>query len=303
MVDASKIPVGSAGKNFDALSAANDSPTADSIGAFRTICDYSHMKFDDPIVYPGQPGKSHLHTFVGNTGLNGNSTHASLLATGNSTCRGGTINKTGYWQPAMIDTRDGTPLAPNRGVIYYKTGYRGVAPGAVQPFPPGFRMIAGNAGATTEPYEFGGVIFQCSARGSDSALGEKKARIPVCAPGQDVWAMVDFPQCWDGKNIDSPDHKSHMAYAQDPKGCPATHPVPFPVVTISFVYQVPAGGDVSKWRLSSDNYSTSLPGGYSLHADWMMAWKPEFMDIWTNKCLRASVDCKAHLLGNGQAMY
>ena len=36
------------------------------------------MAFDDPIVYPREPGKSHLHTFFGNTGANAFSTAASI---------------------------------------------------------------------------------------------------------------------------------------------------------------------------------------------------------------------------------
>ena len=38
---------------------------------------------------------------------------------------------------------------------------------------------------------------------------------------------VRFPCCWDGKNLDSADHKSHMAYPSmvDNGVCPSTHPV------------------------------------------------------------------------------
>ena len=36
---------------------------------FRLTCGPSHMAMDDPIVYPGQPGRSHHHTFVGNVSV------------------------------------------------------------------------------------------------------------------------------------------------------------------------------------------------------------------------------------------
>jgi hypothetical protein len=39
----------------------------DVIGALRFICTAGQVLADDPIVYPGQPGKSHLHQFYGNT--------------------------------------------------------------------------------------------------------------------------------------------------------------------------------------------------------------------------------------------
>lgn len=51
--------------------------------------------------------------------------------------------------------------------------------------------------------------------------------------------------CWDGKNLDSPDHKSHMAF---PSGvttgsCPTTHPVRF----ITLFYEVTWNVDVA-WK-------------------------------------------------------
>ncbi|WP_309624448.1 DUF1996 domain-containing protein [Methylibium sp.] len=48
-----------------------------------------------------------------------------------------------------------------------------------------------------------------------------------CLVGDELWQGVFFPQCWDGKNLDSPDHKSHMAYPSD-GGCPRSHPVALP---------------------------------------------------------------------------
>ena len=53
----------------------------DTVGAFRFICGPSHEAYDDPVVFPGQPGKSHLHQFWGNSQANGNSTYESLRST------------------------------------------------------------------------------------------------------------------------------------------------------------------------------------------------------------------------------
>ena len=111
-VDTAKIPTGAVGYSSELLGPTTQQPMYTDIGAFRTVCDFSHMAFDDPIVYPGQPGRSHLHAFFGNTGTDGNSTAESIAGSGNSTCRGGTVNRTAYWAPAIIDTRDGTPVKP-----------------------------------------------------------------------------------------------------------------------------------------------------------------------------------------------
>ncbi|KAH8802173.1 hypothetical protein F5882DRAFT_155099 [Hyaloscypha sp. PMI_1271] len=43
-----------------------------------------------------------------------------------------------------------------------------------------------------------------------------------------------FPTCWDGVNLDMPDHKSHVAY---PAGadCPSKHPVQLPLISIETI--------------------------------------------------------------------
>ena len=53
-----------------------------AVPQFLVECDYSHMAEDDPIVYPGAPGASHLHVFFGNTSTNANSTVKSLAQIG-----------------------------------------------------------------------------------------------------------------------------------------------------------------------------------------------------------------------------
>ena len=298
-VDKAKIPKGSVGYSSELLAPTTQQPMYTDIGAFRTVCEFSHMAFDDPIVYPGQPGRSHLHAFFGNTGVDANSTAASIAGSGNSTCRGGTVNRTAYWVPAIIDTKDGTPVKPESLITYYKTGYRGIAPAAVQPMPAGLRMIAGDSTASA-PTGGGVAIFNCFD--PSTGQGPKTVELPTTCPvGNTIWATVVFPQCWDGVHLDSPDHKSHMAYPIN-GGCPATHPVPFPEVTVNFAYTVTDAAALARWRLASDNYDGSIPAGYSLHADWFNGWKPEIIEAFVRNCDQASRDCFAHLLGNGQMM-
>jgi hypothetical protein len=296
-VNAARIPQGDAGSSVDRVSVTGERPApSDGTGNFRTFCEYSHMAFDDPIVYPGRPGVSHLHAFFGNTGVNGNSTAASIASTGNSTCRGGTINRSSYWVPAMIDTRDGTPIKPSGSHFYYKTGYGCVVPSTVQSIPQGLRMIAGDTknAAASGPFD-----YTCH---TSSGVSEPSSSIPNCSAGSELWQHIYFPQCWDGVNLDSPDHKSHMAYPTG-KGCPASHPVALPEITFNIVYSITEANSASRWRLSSDNYSSSLPGGYSAHGDWFNGWRPEIMDTFVNNCDRTALDCSSHLLGDGRAIY
>ena len=67
----------------------------DSMGNFRMICGAGQLSYDDPIVFPGQPGESHLHQFYGNLGADANSTYQSLRTTGRSTCGDPTSDRSG----------------------------------------------------------------------------------------------------------------------------------------------------------------------------------------------------------------
>jgi len=66
---------------------------------FYVNCRFSHTANDDPIVHPGQPGKSHPHTFFGNTSTSASSTLASLRAAG-TTCKP-SADRAAYWVPTL----------------------------------------------------------------------------------------------------------------------------------------------------------------------------------------------------------
>jgi hypothetical protein len=296
--DPKKIPPGVPGIGKDWIENTGELPTPsnDEVSSFRTVCQYSHMSSDDPIVYPGQPGAAHLHMFWGNSLTDANSTAESIATKGNGTCRGGTVNRTAYWAPAVIDTHTGTPIAPDLIHVYYKSGYLGVKPQQIQPMPAGLRMIAGNAKATA-PQDYVG--WKCWDVG-----GASKAPIPKCGVGDSIAMTVEFPQCWNGKDLDSPDHKSHMSYAIEGKGCPAAYPVALPVITFNILYKVTPGLDTSGWRLSSDMYPANQPAGYSAHGDWFNGWKQDIEQTWIHNCVsvKKPVSCGSHMLGDGRVM-
>jgi hypothetical protein len=293
-VDRTKLPVGDPGAaQILARPTTEQSSPSDGTGAFRLVCMYSHMNFDDPIVYPGQPGRSHLHAYFGNTLADANSTLASLSSSGNSTCHGGLLNRSSYWVPSIIDTRTGRPVTPRSNIIYYKTGYS-LPASSIKHLPKGLRMIAGDMRASADQ-EFSG--WSC---GNHTLSG---GSIPAnCPAGEDLSMHLIFPQCWDGVNLDSPDHKSHMAYPRD-GACPSTHPVALPEITYNVHYNVGESNASAHWRLSSDMYSTSTAGGFSIHGDWYNAWDDTAMRAWVDNCDVVARDCHAHLLGDGREIY
>jgi len=276
----------------------------DGTAAFRVNCRFFRMDFVDPIVAPRRPRASHLHIFFGNTTTGAWSTPETIRTTGGSTCTGGTANRSAYWAPAIIDTSTGDPVLSSSSwvdrehflQVYYKSGYDGVQEHEIVNFPPGLRMIAGSAMSTGPQRDI--VTYSC-VDGNREIHGATS--FPDCSPGQLFVMSVKFPQCWDGRNLDSPDHKSHMAYGLGwyHRGCPDTHPVPLPQITQNYRYRVPSGG-MDHWRLSSDVYDG--PAGYSGHADWMNGWDPAVFQRMLDNCYRGGYDCQMNLLGDGTAL-
>jgi hypothetical protein len=72
---------------------------------------------------------------------------------------------------------------------------------------------------------------------------------------------INFPDCWDGKHLDSLDHQSHMAYSRN-YVCPASHPVKVPLIRLMIRYPLRSGSGVV---LSSGGQLTG-------HADFFNAW-------------------------------
>jgi hypothetical protein len=259
-------------------------PGSSDIGAFRTVCTFSHMNFDDALIYPGRQGAAHLHTYWGNTASDYRSTPESIRNSGNSTCRGGIANRSSYWAPSLIDTRDGRPLVPNIIHVYYKTGYLGVPNSAVRPWPQGLRMIAGNAASTggNNP----GVWYRCNA-------GPNSPTIMQCAG--ELSMHIEFPQCWNGRDLSSPDHKSHMAYARG--GCPSSHPIAMAQLTVNIHYDTQGGVN---YRLSSD--VNGAPAGSSGHADFIEGWIPEVFRTAVERVINPGLTAGSHMLGDGRVM-
>lgn len=281
-------------------------PTLSNGGNFRVDCYTSHMGRFDPIVYPGTKQAGHLHTFFGNssvTGLLDQTTLGNLANFGESTCAGGIANRSGYWIPALIDITSGKAISPRGNNVYYKNGgtWRAANITAVQAPPPGLHFIAGNPLSTVEQ---GAVRWLCTGGGAQTVgvngfqrimtAADLAANPGFCSETGNLQKDVFFQQCWDGVNLDSPDHQSHVAYEDFNTGCPSTHPVVLPQIQYNIAWSIKSLGGVANipnLRLSSDNYPLSQPGGLSGHGDWVNGWNPTIMNMIVSRCLRTSTDC------------
>ena len=150
---------------------------------FVSSCTFSHRAADDPIVFFGKPGASHDHSFVGNTRTNASSTLDALLASGTTCQRPG--DTAAYWMPTLYV--DGQPVTPTHAQIYYRRSTRR----HVEAFPPGFRMIAGDAKATS-PQPLRLIFWNCGVTGGVAP----SSTVPTCpdASGAGTAAAREVPE-------------------------------------------------------------------------------------------------------------
>jgi hypothetical protein len=254
---------------------------SDHVAQWNVMCGNDHYAADDPIVYPGQPGRSHMHTFYGNTSTNASTTTDSLFNTVSSCGRNmGTSDHSAYWVPSLVkQNADGTTTKVTsfqRAQIYYQRAGGGRGPG-VLPFPNGLRMIAGDASARSDQ-PLSVVAWDCGSGGLESP------HMYQCAGGssQMIVSEVKFPSCWDGQHLDSADHKSHMAYAASDGSCPSSHPVSLPEISFGIEYMDIAGGP---------DYSLASGGIYSLHGDFFAAWDNQVQNALVAECLNGAREC------------
>ena len=311
----------------------------DPVGAFRFNCKPGQLLKDDPIVYPGQPGASHLHQFFGNTGTNAGSTYQSLRTTGGSTCDNRStpamaINRSAYWTPAMLDGA-GNAVLPDFVNVYYKR-QPGPDPSCQGPpsatslgscielpnglrFVFGYNMATGKGGpADVNSWDHGSMWFNCW----DDLVGTPNANAPGqyhtiaevvaagCPAGSVLVAQAVIPPCWDGQHVDSADHRSHIVYADGPvvpgtgdnRACPADHPYVMPSLQIRLEYTTDANFVAGKWHFSSDEMMPGLAAGTTFHVDYFEAWSPTVKRTWFDNCIDKHLTCANGDLGNGMQM-
>jgi hypothetical protein len=228
---------------------------------------------DDPIVYPRQPGASHRHDFFAATTTDAYSTYKKLRQSP-TTCSSA-ADTAGYWSPALI--LDGETLEPDQMFSYYRVP-KGEAPEAVQPFPKSLRMIAGDSKAPG-PQHVSIVYYTCSDAPSAPRAGEPYN----CGPyaGSQVQAHIIFPSCWDGVRLDSENHKDHMAYPTTDEGCPPTHRVVLPKVSMSV-----------RWPIENGTGAVLASGAaYTLHGDFINAWDQQRLAELVSDCINVGPFC------------
>jgi hypothetical protein len=293
--------------------AAPIEPDNEPQGAFRFLCGAGQISYDDPLVFPGQPGKSHLHQYYGNLKADAYSTYDSLRKSGGSTCNmygAGTqaANRSAYWMPALLDGK-GHVIQPDELIIYYKRWPKNNAlcterGKACVPLPNGLAFIAGRNMLDLSQPPTGNFHFMCD--GVTAATPSMDEALAHCTAGHQFGVVGDAPMCWDGTHLDSPDHRSHLVFQVDTHlgyyACPDDHPYRTPVLTFNARYSVQSGDDTSLWTFSSDAMAPGQPRGSTFHIDYIMAWDDTVRDMFEDNCLDKRLNCNSGNLGNGYAL-
>ncbi|RSM45346.1 coagulation factor 5/8 type domain-containing protein [Actinoplanes sp. ATCC 53533] len=242
---------------------------------FNATCQYSHSAPDDPIVFPNMAGASHLHSFVGNDSTNAASTPDSLTRLTASSCKP-FEDHSAYWVPTLFE--HGKAVEPEQVVVYYGSLLEDKT--KTVPMPYGMRMIAGDA-KKQEPTPRGAVNqFYCAGGPQDGKTRSTDGNWPVCDGGT-LHFTLRFPDCWDGKHLDSPNHKSHVAFGGGGK-CSGDYPVAIPALTFSIAY--PTSGTADGFKLASGMAS-------SMHGDAFLAWEDDAMAHRVKDCVVQETPC------------
>ncbi len=292
----------------------------DNVGAFRFVCNTARYAYDDAIVYPGQPGKSHLHMLFGNTAGDAFSTYESLRKSGDSSCQLGPLNRSLYWIPALLQAKAGVPgwptpspdladynvVQPDAISLYYKREPATAAECTKPPhlgcvgIPAGLRAIFGtnyHQLVTQSPH----VRFDCNtAQGSWANLPDA---VRNCRGEPKLHARIVAPDCWRNPDLDSEDHQSHLAYRTRDVNtgrptCPVTHRYLIPELTLGITWSLSELERPETLIFSSDLQLGKKPGT-TFHADYMEAWNDLIRFRWDSNCLNKLLSCTAGNLGDG----
>ncbi|MEU6882724.1 DUF1996 domain-containing protein [Streptomyces sp. NPDC046712] len=260
-----------------------------SRGTFATDCGRNQNgKFnpDNVIVAPGvSNGAHHMHDYVGNQA---NDAFASDndLARGRTTCRNQGDRSTYYWPVLRLQNgqaendaqADGGGKDKNVGEIQTPAqvtlNFVGSPVSKVTAMPRFLRIITGDAKAFTNGDANANASWSCTGF-EDRQLKDK---YPICPQGSKVVRTFRFQSCWDGRNTDSANHRTHVAFADPASGRCGNGFRAIPQLVQRIVYDVPPGPG-----FAVDSFPEQLHKPVTDHGD--------FINVFDARLMRRVVSC------------
>lgn len=282
----------------------------------------------DPLVNPGEPAQ-HVHAIHGSSGFSEKATFADITAPNTCTSCSVTQDKSVYWAPAFYfkdgETGEYEVVNQKGGMLVYYLLRDGKGGFKVKAFPPGFAMIAGDSLRRSYSLHLGDVRDPDPGQSGWAALQQTNQRdlaeraigfnclhyarnynegtlerhfLPTkdyldgnCEDG--IRFEIVFPSCWNGKDLNSPNHKDHMAYPdliQD-GGCPESHPVRL----VTLMYEIIYDSYAFKGRNGTFVIANGDIQGYGLHGDFQSGWDEGLLQSAIDQCTSLDgnqEDCK-----------
>ncbi|MCX4238217.1 DUF1996 domain-containing protein [Streptomyces ortus] len=268
-----------------------------SKGSFVTKCGVNEnglFNSDNVIVAPGvSNGAHHFHDYVGNQS---NDAFASDedLANAQTSCENQGDKSSYFWPVLRLQNGDdekdaGSPgggIEGNAGQIIRPKAatmsFEGSPRGDVTAMPKLLRIITGDAKAFVNGPTNANASWSCTGF-EDRQLKDK---YPLCPQGSDVVRTFRFQSCWDGRNIDSANHRTHVAFATADGSC-ANDFKAIPQLVQRIVYDVDApsvaDGGKSKPFFAVDSFPEQLHKPVTDHGD--------FINVFDEALMKEMVDC------------
>ena len=260
---------------------------AASKGTFSSRCGRNENKkfnSDNVIVAPGvSNGAHHMHDYVGNQKNDAFATD-QILATATTSCTNGD-RSTHYWPVLRLrngkNEKDaGAPgggTEGNIGTILQPTSvqltFRGSAVGKVVAMPKFLRIITGDAKAFTNGTANANPSWSCT--GFENR--QLKDKYPLCPKGSNVVRTFKFQSCWDGRNTDSANHRTHVAFAGANGACGKGFKA-IPALTQRITYKI-APNSV----FAVDSFPEQLHKPVTDHGD--------FINVMSDSLMKQAVKC------------
>ncbi|MFK4547605.1 hypothetical protein RKD29_007201 [Streptomyces tendae] len=268
-----------------------------STGSFATSCGVNAeglFNSDNLIAAPGVGnGAHHFHDYVGNQANDAFASDEDLAAADTSCADQG--DRSSYYWP-VLRLQNGTveqdAQAPgggiegNAGEIVTPTEvtltFEGNERGKVTEMPRLLRIITGDAKAFVNGDTNANASWSCTGF-EDRQLKDK---YPLCPSGSDVVRTFTFQSCWDGRNIDSANHRTHMAFAAADGSCPdGFRAVPRLVQRVVYDVAAPSLEDGGRTvpLFAVDSFPEQLHKPVTDHSD--------FINVFDEDLMREMVEC------------
>ncbi|MFB9688861.1 DUF1996 domain-containing protein [Amycolatopsis plumensis] len=163
--------------------------------------------------------------------------------------------------------------------------FRGSAAGKVVAMPKFLRALSGDAKPSINGTKNTRAAWTCT--GFENRLTDK---YPICPEGSKVERIHDFPSCWDGKNTDSANHRTHIVFPDKNGRCAAGFTA-VPQLRTTLVYDIPHDIQVKK-QYKVDSFPSEKHNPLSDHDDFANVMSQSIMNQVVN-CINRNKTCTA----------